>query len=72
VPETTQGIAGIGTLSGAGTVATQSSQLMSDASNIASATAAQAAQMIDEIMTKWLDVKVIEFSEEKLNENKEE
>jgi len=72
VPITTEGTSGIGTLSGSGTVAAQSSQLMSDASGIASTSSAQAAKMIDDIMTKWLDVKVIEFSEETMDENKEE
>jgi hypothetical protein len=72
VPITTEGTAGIGALSGAGTVASQNSQLMSDASAIASTSAAQAAKMIDDIMTKWLDVKVIEFSEDTLEETKEE
>jgi filamentous hemagglutinin len=68
----TAGTSGIGTLSGTGTVAAQNVQLASDATGLASANAAQAAQMIDDIMTKWLDVKVIEFSEEKLKEDKEE
>ena len=50
----------IGTLSGSGS-ATQNSQLLSSASGLGTASAASAAQMIDEVMTKWLDVKVIDF-----------
>jgi filamentous hemagglutinin family protein len=50
----------IGTLSGSGS-ATQNSQLMSSASGLGEANAARASQMMDDIMTKWLDVKVIDF-----------
>jgi filamentous hemagglutinin family protein len=53
------GGASIGTLSGFGS-ATQGSQLTSDASGIGAARA-QASQIIDDIMTKWLDVKVLDF-----------
>jgi filamentous hemagglutinin family protein len=50
----------IGTLSGSGNAMT-GSQLMSNASVLGAAGAASASQMIDDVMTKWLDVKVIDF-----------
>jgi len=59
VPMTTA-TTSIGTLSGTGS-ATQNSQLMSSASGLGEANAARASQMMDDIMTKWLDVKVIDF-----------
>ncbi len=64
VSQATAGTAGIGNLSGAGNVTTQSSQLTSDSAGIGATRAAQASQMIDNIMTKWLDVKVIDFVED--------
>ena len=60
VPSMATSTTGIGTLSGSGS-ATQNSQLLSNASGIGAAGAANASQMIDDIMTKWLDVKVIDF-----------
>jgi filamentous hemagglutinin family protein len=60
VPAVATATTGIGTLSGTGS-ATQSGQLMSSASGLGAANAAKASQMIDDVMTKWLDVKVIDF-----------
>ena len=60
MPSTASAATGIGTLSGSGSVA-QNSQMLSNASGIGAAGAANASQMIDDIMTKWLDVKVIDF-----------
>jgi hypothetical protein len=60
VPSMATATTSIGTLSGTGS-ATQNSQLLSSASGLGAATAANASQMIDDIMTKWLDVKVIDF-----------
>jgi filamentous hemagglutinin family protein len=60
VPSTASATTGIGNLSGSGSVA-QNSQMLSNASGIGAAGAASASQMIDDIMTKWLDVKVIDF-----------
>jgi hypothetical protein len=60
VPSTTASTTSLGSLSGTGN-ATQSNQMMSDAAGIGTAGAASAAQMIDDVMTKWLDVKVIDF-----------
>ncbi len=64
VPVATTATVGLGALSGQGSVATQNSQMLSDASGINAANAAQASQMIDNIMAKWLDVKVVDFVEE--------
>ncbi|HEX8947709.1 MAG TPA: filamentous hemagglutinin family protein, partial [Dissulfurispiraceae bacterium] len=62
VPKTTTGATNLGALSGAGTVATQGSQALSEASGgVAAQRTAQAAKMIEDIMMKWLDVKVIDF-----------
>ncbi len=60
VPSTASATTSIGTLSGSGSVA-QNSQMLSNASGIGAAGAANASQMIDDIMTQWLDVKVIDF-----------
>jgi hypothetical protein len=62
VPQQSAGTANIGTLSGTGSV-TQNSQLASDVSGLGMAQA-QASQMIEDIVTKWLDVKVIDFVED--------
>jgi hypothetical protein len=37
------------------------SQLLSNASVIGAANSVSASQMIDDVMAKWLDVKVIDF-----------
>ena len=76
VPTATVGASGIGSLSGAGTLV-QSSQLMAEASGIAATTAAQASQLIDDIMTRWLDVRIINYvtddsSDENSNDQKKE
>lgn len=60
VSATAGATASLGALSGSGS-AMQSNQLMSDAAGIGSAGAAKAASMIEDILTKWLDVKVIDF-----------
>jgi filamentous hemagglutinin family protein len=72
VPQADVGISGIGALSGTGAMAAQSSQLTSDASGIGAARAAQASQMIEDIMAKWLDVKFIDFVIDNEETNKEE
>ena len=63
------GTPGIGTLSGAGAMTAATSQLSQDAAGINAARAAQAAQIMDDILAKWLDVKVIDFVQD---EHKEE
>jgi hypothetical protein len=64
VPQASAGTAALGALSGAGAVTTEATQLASAAtSGLASERAAEAAKMIEDILMKWLDVKVIEFSE---------
>jgi hypothetical protein len=60
VPSTAASTTSLGSLSGAGS-ATQGNQMMSNAAGIGAAGAANASQMIDDVMTKWLDVKVIDF-----------
>lgn len=64
VPVATTGTVGLGALSGQGSVATQSSQMLGDVSGINAANATQASEMIDNIMAKWLDVKVVDFVQE--------
>jgi hypothetical protein len=65
VPVSAEGTAGIGTLSGSGMATTASNQaMMNETSGIGAERASQASKMIDEIMTKWLDVKVIDFVQE--------
>ena len=59
VPQQAAASASIGTLSGAGGAA-QNSQLTSDVAGIDLARA-QATQMIEDIVAKWLDVKVVDF-----------
>jgi filamentous hemagglutinin family protein len=61
VPQTAVGTTGIGTLSGARTVTSGTTQLSQETAGIAAAKAAQASQILEDIMTKWLDVKVIDF-----------
>jgi hypothetical protein len=60
VPSITTATTGLGTLSGSGS-ATQNSQMLSSAAGIGAAGNANASQMLDDVMTKWLDVKVIDF-----------
>ena len=60
VPSVTTATTGLGTLSGSGS-ATQNSQMLSSAAGIGAAGNANASQMLDDVMTKWLDVKVIDF-----------
>ena len=60
VPAVATATTGIGTLSGSGN-AMAGGQLMSNVSGLGAANAANASQMIDDVMTKWLDVKVIDF-----------
>lgn len=60
VPQPSTGASGIGSISGSGAL-TQASQLTSEASGLAAARAAEAAKAIEEIMAKWLDVKIIDF-----------
>lgn len=63
VPKTSEGTAGIGTLSGS-SAAMQSGQLTSEGYGAGVARAKNASQMIEDIIAKWLDVKVIDFIEE--------
>ena len=60
VPSVTTATTSLGTLSGSGS-ATQNSQMLSSAAGIGAAGNANASQMLDDVMTKWLDVKVIDF-----------
>jgi filamentous hemagglutinin family protein len=60
VPSVSTATTGIGTLSGSGS-AMAGSQLLSNASVIGAANSVSASQMIDDVMAKWLDVKVIDF-----------
>ncbi|MGD0277879.1 MAG: filamentous hemagglutinin family protein [Smithella sp.] len=60
VPSVTTATTGIGSLSGSGS-ATQNSQMLSSAAGIGAAGTANASQMIEDVMAKWLDVKVIDF-----------
>jgi filamentous hemagglutinin family protein len=64
VPVATTATVGLGALSGQGAVASQNSQMLSDVAGINAASESQASQMIDNIMAKWLDVKVVDFVEE--------
>ena len=61
VPKTSEGTASLGTLAGSGI--TQTTQMNSDASGIG-ASRAQASQMVEDIIAKWLDVKVVDFIED--------
>jgi hypothetical protein len=61
VPQTAVGTTGIGTLSGAGVVTGGTTQLAQETAGVAAARAAQASQILEDMMTKWLDVKVIDF-----------
>jgi hypothetical protein len=59
------GTSALGALSGAGAVATEATQLASAAtSGLAAERTAEAAKMIEDILMKWLDVKVIDFVQE--------
>jgi hypothetical protein len=62
LPQASEGTASLGTLTGT-TSATQTSQLTSDASGL-NATKVQASQMVEDIIAKWLEVKVIDFVED--------
>jgi hypothetical protein len=62
VPQQSAATTNLGTLTGSGS-ATQNSQLTSDVAGIDVARA-QASQMIEDIIAKWLDVKVIDFVED--------
>ena len=62
LPQTSGDSVNMGSLSGSGS-ATQNSSMTGDVSGIAAARA-QASGMIDEIIAKWLDVKVIDFVED--------
>ena len=62
LPQSSEGTASLGTLTGS-TSATQNSQLTADASGLNSAKV-QASQMVEDIIAKWLEVKVIDFVED--------
>ncbi len=66
VPQASEGAASLGTLTGSGI--TQNTQVNADSSGM-SVSRAQAAQMVEDIIAKWLDVKVVDFVDD---ENKEE
>jgi hypothetical protein len=56
------GESGIGTLSGSGAACSSASGLGSSTSG-SGATASAASQMIDDIIAKWPDVKIIDFDQ---------
>jgi len=62
MPQTMEGTTSLGSLAGTGS-ATQGGQLMGDVSSIAAARA-QASQMVEDIIAKWLEVKVVDFVED--------
>lgn len=66
VPQQSAAATNLGTLAGSGI--TQNTQVNADASGM-SAAKVQAAQMVEDIIAKWLDVKVVDFIED---DNKEE
>jgi hypothetical protein len=70
MPQASEGAASLGTLSGTGSTA-QNSQLTADASAL-SASKSQASQMVEDIIAKWLEVKVIDFVEDETDQTKEE
>ncbi|HXY55549.1 MAG TPA: filamentous hemagglutinin family protein [Nitrospirota bacterium] len=70
VPQQSVGTANIGSLSGTGNM-TQNTQLANDVSGLAMAQS-QASQMIEDIVTKWLDVKVIDFVEDAHNDQNDD
>jgi hypothetical protein len=61
VPQSSEGTASLGTLAGTGI--TQNTQMNTDASSIG-VSRAQASQMVEDIIAKWLDVKVVDFVED--------
>jgi hypothetical protein len=63
VPQPSTGTTGLGSISGSGAL-TQASQLTSEASGLAAARAAEASKIIEDIMAKWLDVKIVDFVQE--------
>ncbi|OGP12495.1 MAG: hypothetical protein A2052_00850 [Deltaproteobacteria bacterium GWA2_54_12] len=67
VPQATTGTAGIGSLSGAGTVTAGTTRLSQDAGGISSNTG-RASQMIEDIIAMWLDVKVVDFIQDQEQE----
>jgi hypothetical protein len=69
VPQASEGTASLGTLAGSGSTA-QNSQLSSESAGL-SAAKAPASQMVEDIIAKWLDVKVIDFVEENKEEEKQ-
>jgi hypothetical protein len=62
MPQQSSGTANIGALTGSGSTS-QTSQLTSDVSGVGAAKA-QAAQLVEDIVAKWLDVKVLDFVED--------
>ena len=60
MPQAASGAVGLGSLSGAGAAAAGTSQLSQNAAAMAS-NQANASQLVEDIITKWLDVKVIDF-----------
>ncbi|HET6516149.1 MAG TPA: filamentous hemagglutinin family protein [Thermodesulfovibrionales bacterium] len=76
LPAAASGTAGIGTLSGTGALAAATTQLSQDSAAVSATKAAQASQLIESIVPKWIEVKVIDFvqddnqDETKKDENK--
>jgi hypothetical protein len=66
MPQASEGAASLGTLAGSGPAA-QTSQLTADTTGL-SAAKTQAAQMVEDIIAKWLEVKVIDFVEDENND----
>lgn len=60
MPASASGATGLGSLSGAGSAAAGTAELSQNAVSMASSQAS-ASQMVEDIIAKWLDVKVIEF-----------
>jgi len=70
VPQASEGTASLGTLTGT-TSATQNSQQNADTSGL-NAAKVQGAQMVEDIIAKWLDVKVIDFVEDVDDDQKDD
>jgi filamentous hemagglutinin len=62
MPQASQGATSLGTLAGSGSVA-QSGQLSGDVSGMG-VSRDQASQMVEDIIAKWLEVKVIDFADD--------
>ena len=66
MPQATEGAASLGTLGGSG-IPSQNTQMGGDVSGIGTSRA-QASQMVEDIIAKWLEVKVIDFVDDEPKE----